>query len=234
MMGDLKDCCGVTITGSRLVNSKFPPIAIFADVASADEFETLFAIQALTNPRLLNELGNLDLIARKEIPFGITGCAYATAPFTHINPAGSRFSSGAFGVLYIADNEQTACLEVKHHQNIYWSQVEGMNYERFVFRALQCVFNDTGMMNASVLPYSDPIYHANDYRASHALGHTLKQASKAGLQYNSVRAQDALCWALFTPLPVQSVIQTAHYEMIWNGSISSTNRITNIQLSSTR
>ena len=83
----------------RLVNSKFPPIALFDDVADADEFETLYQLQALTNPRLRNETGRLELIARAEIPFGIPGCSYATAPFTHVNPAGSRFSDGSFGVL---------------------------------------------------------------------------------------------------------------------------------------
>src|SRR5258705_221801 len=81
----------------RLVNSKFPPIALFDDVADADEFELLFEIQALTNPRLKNEVGQLELIARSEIPFGIAGCSYAIAPFTHVNPAGSRFSDGSFG-----------------------------------------------------------------------------------------------------------------------------------------
>ncbi|ANI62084.1 hypothetical protein PGR6_45110 [Pseudomonas sp. GR 6-02] len=33
------------------------------------------------------------------------------------------------------------------------------------------------------------------------------------------------CWALMTPRPVSSVIQTAHYEMIWNGQITSVNKI---------
>ena len=113
---------------------------------------------------------------------------------------------------------------------MYWAQVDGMNYDRFVFRALKCAFNDTDMMSASALPYNDPIYDSDDYSASHSLGHALKQAGKPGLQYNSVRSLGSLCWALFTPLPVHSIVQTSHYEMIWNGSIISTNRITNIQL----
>ncbi|RLA01353.1 MAG: RES domain-containing protein, partial [Gammaproteobacteria bacterium] len=33
----------------RLINSKFPPIALFSDVADADEFEALYEIQAMTN-----------------------------------------------------------------------------------------------------------------------------------------------------------------------------------------
>src|SRR5699024_3432383 len=86
--------------GYRLVNSKFPPIHLFDDVANADEFELLYELQARTNPRLLNEAGCLELIPKKDIPFGIPGCSYAIAPFTHINPNGSRFSAGQYGVLY--------------------------------------------------------------------------------------------------------------------------------------
>lgn len=74
---------GRTLRAYRLVNSKFPPIAIFDDVADADDFEDLFALQTLTNPRLLNEIGRLELIPRQDIPFGIIGCSYATAPFTY-------------------------------------------------------------------------------------------------------------------------------------------------------
>ena len=59
----------------RLVNSKFPPIELFDDVADADEFDMLYQLQALTNPRLHNETGRLELIPRGEIPFGIPGCS---------------------------------------------------------------------------------------------------------------------------------------------------------------
>lgn len=144
-VAELAVLAGKPLQAYRLVNSKFPPIALFEDVADADEFELLFEIQALTNPRLKNEVGQLELIPRREIPFGITGCSYATAPFTHVNPAGSRFSDGSFGVLYVADSMETALAEVKHHQSLYWSKVPGLNYERFVFRGLTCAFVDTGM-----------------------------------------------------------------------------------------
>jgi len=36
--------------GFRLVNSKLPTIDIFNDVASPDEFQDLYDLQALTNP----------------------------------------------------------------------------------------------------------------------------------------------------------------------------------------
>jgi hypothetical protein len=216
---------GQALQAYRLINSKFPPIALFDDVASADEFEVLFEIQALTNPRLKNEVGQLELIPRGEIPFGIVGCSYATAPFTHINPAGSRFSDGSFGVLYLADSMETALAEVRHHQGLYWSKVPGLNYERFVFRGLTCSFMDTGMKDATALPINDPVYAPDDYSHSRALGQAIRKTGCPGLRYRSVRLPGSVCWALMTPRPVSSIIQTAHYEMVWNGQITSVSQI---------
>ncbi|WP_312904974.1 RES family NAD+ phosphorylase [Stutzerimonas nitrititolerans] len=209
----------------RLVNSKFPPIALFDDVADVGEFETLYQLQALTNPRLQNETGRLELIPRAEIPFGIPGCSYATAPFTHVNPAGSRFSDGSYGVLYLASSMDTALAEVRYHQDRYWSDVEGLSYERFVFRGLSCQFNEAGILDATVIPMTDPIYDPDDYSQANRLGRRVKQARHPGLRYRSVRNAGQDCWALMTPRPVTSIIQTAHYEMIWNGCISSVSAI---------
>lgn len=215
------------IQAHRLVNSKFPPIDLFNDVADSAEFEALFKIQALTNPRLLNEVGRLELIPLAEIPFGIAGCSYAAAPFTHVNPAGSRFSNGSYGVLYLADTVDTAIAEVRHHQERYWSNVDGLNYDRFVFRGLLCSFTDDRNVDATGLALSDPIYAPDDYSASHVLGSAVRDNGVPGLRYNSVRSPGNQCWALMTPRNVTSIIQAAHYEMIWSNSIIGVNRILN-------
>jgi len=228
MLGDLPVLEGESLQAYRLVNSKFPPIALFDDVADAEDFEALYQIQALTNPRLQNEIGRLELIPRDQIPFGIPGCSYATAPFTHVNPAGSRFSNGAFGVLYLADRIDTAIAEVRHHQERYWSNVPELNYERFVFRGLTASFSDSGMRDATALPLSDPIYALDDYAHSNRLGSEAKREGCAGLLYHSVRSPGNICWALMTPRPVTSIIQSAHFEMIWSGQIISVSRITTI------
>jgi len=224
-LSELAELAGERLQAYRLVNSKFPPVALFDDVADADEFELLYQIQELTNPRLKNEVGHLELIRRSEIPFGIPGCSYATAPFTHVNPAGSRFSDGRFGVLYLADTLETALAEVKHHQSLYWSNVPGLNYERFVFRGLSCSFVEVGMKDATVLPMTDPVYDPDDYTDARRLGKLVKDAGCPGLRYNSVRMLGGHCWALMTPRPVLSVIQAAHYEMVWNGQVTSVSQI---------
>ncbi len=224
-LSELAELAGEPLQAYRLVNSKFPPVALFDDVADADEFEVLYQIQELTNPRLKNEVGRLELIRRSEIPFGIPGCSYATAPFTHVNPAGSRFSDGRFGVLYLADTLETALAEVKHHQSLYWSNVPDLNYERFVFRGLFCSFVDAGMKDATSIAMTDPVYDPDDYTHSRHLGKLVKEAGCPGLRYNSVRMHGSHCWALMTPKPVLSVVQAAHYEMIWNGQVTSVSQI---------
>ncbi len=218
---------GAPVQAYRLVNSRFPPIALFDDVADADEFDMLYRLQALTNPRLQNEVGALQLIALDQIPFGIVGCSYATAPFTHVNADGSRFSDGSYGVLYLADTVETAIAEVHHHQNRYWAKVAGLNYERFVFRSLVCDFNDAACRDATGLSLQDAIYEPDDYSAANALGAQVRQLGAMGLLYHSVRSPGNHCWALMTPRPVASIIQAGHYEMIWNGGITSVNRISN-------
>ncbi|TQV82720.1 RES domain-containing protein [Exilibacterium tricleocarpae] len=219
MINDLTPFSENSIVGYRLINAKFPPIAIFEDVAGPEEYEALYEIQALTNPRLKAEVGDLSFLPKEEIPFGIVGCGYSTAPFTHINPDGSRFSDGSFGLLYAGSCVDTAVKEVKYHQHLLWSNVPDLNFDRMVFKCLETTFGIENGLDASHLPNNDPIYNPNGYAASRPLGIEIKSNGNLdALRYNSVRNPGAACYALFTPRPVQSMIQSAHYEMIWGES----------------
>ncbi|MFT6653621.1 MAG: hypothetical protein ACJAWI_000364 [Marinomonas primoryensis] len=216
-VAELPQLSAAVIKGHRLVNSKFPPVNLFDDVASAEEFDVAYAMQSLVNPRLQAEVGNLSLIRREEIPFGIPGCSYATAPFTHVNPLGSRFSDGSFGILYLADTAETAILEVKHHQQLYWRKVPALNFDVFVFRELVATFNTDGLHDLSGEPLTASLYSPNDYAVSRQLGSALIKTESKGVQYNSVRKPGSLCWGLFTPASVERVKQSGHYEMLWTG-----------------
>ncbi|HET8710209.1 MAG TPA: RES family NAD+ phosphorylase [Spongiibacteraceae bacterium] len=205
-------------TAYRLVNSKFPPIAIFDDVADNDEFEALFRLQAKTNPRLLDEVGHIRLVQPERRPFGIAGCNYALAPFTHINRLGSRFSRGEFGVLYAADAMHTALAETHYHQQRYFqTQVQGLKYDRIVMRGLKLKFSAMLFNICSPKIEQYGWYDANDYAAAQQLGDTIKQTDKDGLWYDSVRKPGTSCYALFSPHLIKSVVQTQHYEFVWNG-----------------
>ncbi|MBX2808488.1 MAG: RES family NAD+ phosphorylase [Cellvibrionaceae bacterium] len=217
-LDDLPNVRCEKLTGHRLINTKFPPIHLFEDVAHSEDFEALYALQSLTNPRLQTEIGNLQLINIDDIPFGIQGCHYAAASFTHVNPDGSRFSDGQFGLMYIADALDTAIAEVKHHQQRYWQQVPDLAYDRFVFKQLLCTFAITQGLDGSALPASDPVYHPDDYSQARVLGRKIKEhAGYFALKYRSVRQRDRICYALFSPKEITEIIQAKHYEMIWDG-----------------
>ncbi|MGD8172725.1 RES family NAD+ phosphorylase [Vibrio sp. TRT 21S02] len=218
-----------TLTSHRLVNTKYPPIDLFESVANPEDFEILYAIQALTNPRLRDEVGDIALIDPNDIPYQCErGRSYAVGPFTHINPNGGRFNDGFFGALYVADTEQTAVQEVKHHQQKYWANVEGLAYDRFLFRSL--VVTHCPNPVHLVQPNDKSILDPNHYSASQQLAKDLKKDGFQAVQYPSVRHQGGMCWALFTPKPVQDVIQGHLVEMIWNGEqIAEINEVKNIE-----
>lgn len=212
----------------RLINSKFPPILIFEDAADAEDFEILYALQALTNPRLADTAGDISKLSPKHMPFGIKGCSYAVAPFTHINKDGSRFSDGEYGVLYLADDIETAICETVHHQGRVFQGIEGLKYDNIVMRALKCTFSSTQLDNicesTSESMATNPLYDADDYSEARRYGRQARKAGVEGLRYTSVRNPFVDCYALFTPLGVEEIIQTAHYEYVWDGQEISTVR----------
>ncbi len=84
----------------RLINSAYPPIDLFEDIADPSDWGLLGGAETRTNPRLADTIGNLDLIpADRRV--GGAGASYVMAPFTHISPDKTgRFNDGSFGVFY--------------------------------------------------------------------------------------------------------------------------------------
>ena len=95
----------------RLVNGKYPPIQLFDDVADEADFEALYAVQALTNPRIQMQVGELHRVPPGRRPWGIPGCNYALGPFVHLSPYGSRFSDA----LRTCDDGATGCQRRARH-----------------------------------------------------------------------------------------------------------------------
>lgn len=201
----------------RLINSKFPPISLFDDVASNEEFEAVYAVQALTNPRLRQEVGDLNRVPRERRPFDIPGCSYALGPFVHVNESGSRFSAGQFGVFYAAETMATGIAETRYHQQRYFQGVADLKYDRIQMRGLRVVFT-ASLLNIYSPRHDEYGWHdAEDYSSAQQLGDALKQADEHGVFYASVRDKGKPCYALFSPHLINSVVQTGHYEYQWDG-----------------
>jgi hypothetical protein len=176
----------------------------------------VFAIEALTNPRIRNELGQLQLVPPEERVSG-AGSTPIMAAFTHLNPDGSRFSDGSYGVYYAAQDLDTAVAEVSHHRALFLSRTAEAAIDidlRLISATLDAPLHDLRKLRGSGAAVYDPA----NYGAGQALGRQLREAGSWGVLYHSVRHRGGLCAGAFRPRALQSVREAAHIALHWDGA----------------
>lgn len=203
----------------RLIPSRFPPISLFEDVASPEEFEALYTVQALTNPRIQEEIGRLDLLTADDRIYGIPGCGFVMAAFTHINPNGSRFSNGDYGIYYASESLETAIAETVYHRQRFLNYTQEPAQE-IDMRSLIAEFN-AELYDLLAFDKNHPVYSSDNYSPAQQLGAHVKQNQEDGLVYHSVRGQGKN-FALFKAKSIQHCTQSAHYSYVWDGEKIST------------
>jgi RES domain len=202
---------------TRIIASRYPPIDLFERV-SADPavWDALIAAEALVNPRVRDEVGEINLVPPAERVSG-PGASYVMAAFTHRNPKGSRFSDGSYGVYYAARAFRTALRETAHHFARFASDSQdGPRYEdmRVLVGRIDARLHDV----ASLPPAErDRILDPGSYAASQTFGAALREAGSAGLTYPSVRDPAGQCAAAFRPKVVGIPVQTKHLKYHWDG-----------------
>src|SRR5581483_8877916 len=97
----------------RLIPSRFPPVAAFETVASADDLEAVMELEGWTNDRLVAE--RAARLPRADWCYGTPNASVVMASFLHAAPAGLRFSGPELGAWYAALAVPTAIAEVAHH-----------------------------------------------------------------------------------------------------------------------
>jgi RES domain-containing protein len=198
----------------RIVPTRHPSVYLYDRVADAADFDALYALEALTNDRVRDETGAVQLVAPEDRVFG-PGSGPIMAAFTHVNPAGSRFSDGAYGMFYAARDRATAVAETSyHHARFLAATNEGPMHlpMRLYHVAIDARLHDlrTADVPAAVL---DP----DDYTASRALGGALHQRGSAGVVYPSVRRAGGWCTGLFKPRGAKACLHAAVLLYAWDG-----------------
>lgn len=201
----------------RLIPSKYPPIYLYEDVATLDELDAVYAVEAMTNPRLLEEAGDLNLVPREDRLVNINNCSYVMAAFTHINPEGARFTTGDFGGYYCAPSLDTAIKETLYHQERLYGYTNEPA-QRIQMRSLFARFN-AGLVDITDTQHlSSNLYHPTDYSHSQAFANEQRTQGSDGLLYRSVRHAGHDCFVLFRPRLITEICQAKHFEYCWNGS----------------
>ena len=199
----------------RIVPSRFPPIQLFERVTDPQDLEAIFAVDALTNPRLRDEVGDIRLVTPEDRVSG-PGASVIMAAFTHLNPSGSRFSDGAYGVFYAANDLDTAIAETRHHRERFMRATGQPRMEldmRVYLVDLEGELHDLrGQRAAQPL-----VYHAANHAAGQKLGRALRESRSNGIAYDSVRRIGGECAAIFRPPLLSNVPQERHLCYVWDG-----------------
>ena len=202
----------------RIIRSLFPPIDLFEDIADPEDWPLLIAAEQKTNPRLMETIGNLDLVPEGRRVAG-AGASFLMAPFTHVSPdRPSRFSAGAFGVLYVADRFEVALSETIHHHALFMAataQAPGWTSQfREIVLDVRGALHDLRGGDPAFAPALEP----DDYRSSQALGAQLRAAGSEGVAYPSQRHADGQCVGLFYPDLAANPVQGRHLDYHWDGT----------------
>lgn len=178
----------------RIIPTRFPSINLFDRVASPEDFEALYALEAMTNYRIRDELGEISLVPEAERLYG-PGSGPIMAAFTHLNPSGSRFSDGSYGVFYAAREKAVAIAETRYHQGRFLKATNepAMQLQMRVYH----VEVSGSLHDLRGSKRKDPVYHPQSYAASQALGLRLRGEGSNGILYHSVRAESGECVAAF-------------------------------------
>ena len=199
----------------RLIPSRYPTVGLYDAIADPADLEVVFAIEALTNPRIRDELGELQLVPPEERVSG-QGCTPIMAAFTHLNPEGSRFSDGSYGVYYAAHALETAVAEVSHHRAEFLARTAEPAIDvdlRVILATVQAPLHDLRELGDAAAPLLDP----DRYDAPQALGRQLRQAGSWGVQFPSVRHAGGLCVGLFRPKALRHPRSGTHIGLHWDG-----------------
>jgi RES domain len=205
-------------TAVRIVRSIYPPIDLFEDIADPADWPLLISAEQKSNPRLMENIGNLSLVPEHR-RVGGNGATYLMAPFCHVSSdRKSRFSDGSYGVLYAGNVFEVALLETIHHHERFMARTREAPGWTSQFREILLEVNarlhDLRKPDADQLQALDP----DSYAISQTLAAQLRVAGSDGLVYPSVRHKDGECVGLFYPDLATNAVQGRHLDYHWDGT----------------
>ncbi len=199
----------------RIVPTRHPSVYLYDRVADAADFDALYALEAMTNERLRDEAGAVHLVATEDRVFG-PGSGPIMAAFTHLNPLGSRFSAGGYGVFYAARDRASAIAETAHHHARFLAATGEAPMHlpmRLYHVAIEARLHD--LRPEAAVPAA--VFDRDRYAQAQALGGALHAAGSAGVVYRSVRRAGGHCVGLFKPRSARACLPAAVLLCAWDG-----------------
>jgi hypothetical protein len=191
-------------------------VGLFDRVARPEDLEFVLAAEQLTNDRLRDEAGELHLVPPEERISG-PGTTPIMAAFTHLNPEGSRFSDGTYGVYYAARDMATAVAETAYHRARFLARTAEPPGEidmRSYLADIRAELIDLRGYGRGKPDLMNP----DSYAASQAFAKARREEGAGGIVFDSVRRDGGLCVAVFRPKLVAPCRQGPHVCYLWDGA----------------
>jgi hypothetical protein len=196
----------------RVIPSKFPPINFFERVVAPEQMEAAWYLESLTNDRLRDETGDINLIAKEERLSG-PGASVVMAAFTHIGTP-SRFGDGSYGVYYAARSLETAVRETAFHRARFLAATNEapgeIDMRAYVGKPKESLKDIRG-------PRFKQLHNPDDYTQSQIYGKARREKGEWGLVYRSVRHEGGECIAAFRPKAVTVPLPGPALAYVWDG-----------------
>ncbi len=204
----------VNETVYRVILSRYPQIHLFERVSNPQDWDVLYAVESLTNPRLRDQIGDIRLVPTEDRVYG-DGASWIMAAFTHppVDGRGGRFNRD-FGIYYCAADEAVAIAESSFHRARFLreSRIDKTTQEVRVIRAQ---LGQTNLHDVRHLA-GHAIYHPDDYGEAQQLGDALRKVKSFGVHYQSVRAKGE-CYGVMRARALSDAVHwhclRYHYEL---------------------
>lgn len=198
----------------RIVPSIFPPRGLFDAVADPADLDAVFALEALTNDRLREQLGHLRRIPPERRVSG-PGTTPVMSAFTHVHPDGGRFSTAKFGAYYAARELPTAIAETVYHRERFLRASNEAPIDLQMRSYLGNIRADLHDVRGGDWPR---LHDPHSYAISQAFATRLRDKGSEGIVFDSVRKPGGQCVALFYPDLIGPVKQGPHLLYRWDGA----------------
>lgn len=187
---------------------RFPPIRHFERIAGEEDIDALNVIEALTDDRIRDEIGQIEVAPAHERFYG-AHAELVMAAFAHWDADGGSFSDGSYGVFCLGLSEDTATARALHGTEAF---LAATNEKPTKFQMSLHSFRLTG--------------EVADFRAAEtaqrrnstaAIGRRLRAVGVAGVLLPSPFHDGGECVAAFKATVIAEYMESVDLEFNWNG-----------------
>ena len=192
----------------RIIPSRNPPIDLYRRIAPVEDWSSIIKVELLTNPRVREMREGLGLVRPEDMSGGATQ-NWILAPFTYLNPEGTRFSDGTYGTCFLSEMFGAALSEsIRLREKFLRSTAQSSTRldMRVIKTTVKGMFDDATMLSAS----ENDVAHKKFWKERQRDGCD-------GVYFHLNSRSNCCCVEAFRPRFLTKATQERHLTYTWDG-----------------